>query len=172
MKLLTPSQEFKWYSNLQMEWLNCCTFLHLWCVIVGNWHNEKSMYICTCSLTYESWGPHQTVQSFYLLIDTSKHVPSCPQRLSPSPDQFPPQHCCLSPPGNFTRVLAGFFHFVLRMLMPMYLELKVNVLPLVFLSLPPESGHLHFWASTKLPYFWHPIKESGKSSTKIDLKSV
>lgn len=54
----------------------------------------------------------------------------------------------------------------------MYLELKVNVLPLVFLSLPPESGHLHFWASTKLPYFWHPIKESGKSSTKIDLKSV
>ena len=44
MKLWRPSWNFKWYSNLGVEWLNCCTFLQSWCISIGNWHIEKCTY--------------------------------------------------------------------------------------------------------------------------------
>ena len=239
MKLWGPSWKFKWYSNLGVERLNCCTFLQSWCISIGNWHIEK----CTCwvgqwvssEFPVTSYGKSEWVFGqlniyIHTLSDTSI-TREAPNHVTLVSVDHTSKHLCLAALGRLSPYLWpvpasalsltfswGFhksFGCILSCglcLMPLKLELGVfclwfssplshclvakscptlydsmdcsppvssiygifqdRILEWVAISFSPNPSQLFFWVSKDLSYFWYPNKEYGKSSTRVDFKSI
>lgn len=164
MKLLTPSQTFKRYSDLQVEWLNCYTFLQSWCIIIGNWNNEKYMYIHT----HSDPSIMREVPNHVILIsldNTSKHLclPAL-SRLSPP----------LWPVLSSTLLLAsswGFnksFGWILSsgLMLNAFVSRIGSVLPLVLLFPPPWSQPPPLWGFHRIALFLVPHQGIWKKTHK------